>query len=277
MKEIKAVIFDLDGTLLDTLEDLADSMNHVLAEYGFPERSLSEIRQFVGNGVRRLVERAVCYPNDPKPEQKDLLDRMFASMKAYYESHCNGKTAPYPGIKKTLEQLKQDGLKLGIVSNKLDAAVKELNAVYFADWIPVAVGDRPGCRVKPAADLLQAAVAELGVEPSECLYVGDSEVDVQTAANAGIPCITALWGFRDRDMLEKEGAVVFADTAERLLAKIRERVHFGRSDYRYLLFDLDGTLTNPEEGITKCVQYSLASFGIQAECRDLLKFIGNAS
>lgn len=277
MKQIRAVIFDLDGTLLNTLDDLADSMNHVLEEFGYPARTLVEIRKFVGNGVRKLVERSMGYPDDKvyTEEERSNVDQVFDRMRAYYAEHSNEKTAPYAGVTECLEQLQQKGILTAIVSNKLDGAVKELNEIYFQKWVTEAIGELPGVTRKPAPDMLELVMGHLGVTKEECVYVGDSEVDIETAVNAGIPCIAVTWGFRDVDLLKECGAGVMIDQPEELISVIDVWNNFRSKEYQYLLFDLDGTLTNPEEGITKSVQYSLKEeFGIEAERKDLLRFIG---
>ena len=206
MNRISAVIFDMDGTVLDTLHDLTDSVNYVLARYGMPARSADEYRQFFGNGIRYAVRRAV-----PPDCTDDVVEEMLPVFREYYNKHCLDKTKPYDGIPELMEELKQRGCKLAIVSNKIDSAVKELSNRFFSDCVTVAIGERPGIRRKPAADTVLAAIAELGVSRDEAIYIGDSEVDLQTAGNAGIPCIAVLWGFRDKDFLAENGAAVFAD------------------------------------------------------------------
>ncbi len=273
-KPIKAVIFDLDGTLLDTLEDLATSMNHVLQNHGYPVRTREEIRSFVGNGIRKLVERAAGFPDGQASTDKQLLDQMFEEMSEYYEAHCNERTAPYAGITKCLAQLKQEGIKMAVVSNKLDKAVTDLVGLYFSEWISESAGDQPGMRIKPAPDTLFLVMERLFVSPEECVYVGDSDVDIQTAAHAGVPCISVCWGFRGREFLLAHGASTLVDTPAELLEVLATWQQVRRRQYQYLLFDLDGTLTNPAEGITKSVQYALKNFGITAETDDLLCFIG---
>lgn len=204
-KKITTVVFDLDGTLLNTLEDLADSTNYALAQYGFPQRTLEEVRRFVGNGVRKLIERAI-----PGGTSNERFEEVFACFKAYYVDHCMIKTGLYPGIPEMLQVLKQKGFRLAIVSNKLQSGVDELYRHYFSDTVQVAVGERPGVMRKPAPDMVCIALQELGVAPEEAVYVGDSDVDVATAANSGLPCISVLWGFRDRDFLIEHGASRFA-------------------------------------------------------------------
>lgn len=207
MSAIKTVIFDLDGTLLNTLEDLADSTNHALACFGFPPRTLDEVRRFVGNGVRKLMERAL-----PDGTDSGRFEAVFDCFKRYYVDHCMVKTGLYPGIAELLEALKAGGYRTAIVSNKLQGGVDELYRRYFADTVQVAVGERPDVPCKPAPDMVETALRELGTTKAGAVYVGDSDVDVATAAAAGLPCISVLWGFRDRDFLLCHGATCLAET-----------------------------------------------------------------
>lgn len=195
----QAVIFDLDGTLLYTLEDLKDGVNHVMRNWGYPKRTLDEVRRFVGNGIHKLIERAV-----PEGLDEDTVERVFEEFKEYYTAHCEIKTRPYDGIMELLADLKKKGIKMAIVSNKNDAAVKELARDYFADYIEqeVAIGEREGIRKKPAPDSVFEAMRILGVEKKDAVYVGDSDVDRATAKNAGLDCISVTWGFRDEELLK---------------------------------------------------------------------------
>lgn len=211
----KAVVLDLDGTLLDTLEDLADAVNWALRRNGLPQRSLDEVRQFVGNGVRRLMLCAV-----PEATTDELFERVFADFKSYYVDHCQIKTRLYDGIPEMLRALKALGLRLAIVSNKLQAGVDELYDRYFRDTVEVAIGERPGVQRKPAPDMVRLALQELDVEPSEAVYVGDSDVDLQTARNSGLPCISVLWGFRDRQFLLDHGATTLIEQPAQLIAHL---------------------------------------------------------
>lgn len=201
MQNIRAIIFDLDGTLLNTLEDLKNSVNVTLRAFNFPERTLEEVRQFVGNGVARLMELAVPYPLNQE-KSKEILDYF----KTEYAKNCNNHTAPYEGIIELLHELTSRGYLLSIVSNKFDAAVKELNQLYFSTYIKIAIGQREGVRKKPYPDTVNLALEELGCHPEECLYVGDSEVDIETAKNAGLRMLSVDWGFRTRDELLQHGA-----------------------------------------------------------------------
>lgn len=212
---IRGILWDLDGTLLDTLEDLKDGVNYALAQFGCPERTLPEVRRFVGNGAGLLIRRALPgLPGDPDPEA--VLD----VFRTYYNAHCRVKTAPYPGILAAMEELRNQGLAMAVVSNKPDSAVKPLCRDFFGEI--QAVGEIPGCPRKPAPDMVLRVAKELGLAPEECLYVGDSEVDVATAKNAGMICLTVLWGFRDREELEQAGANHFCETPAELVRCIDE-------------------------------------------------------
>ena len=203
----KTFIFDLDGTLLDTLQDLADSVNHALRQYGMPEHSLDDIRRFVGNGVRLLMERAV-----PEGAQHPLFEEAFASFRQYYMQHSLDTTRPYDGIVETIRELKLRGCRLAVVSNKMMAATQELVAHFFPD-VEVAIGEHEaaGIRKKPAPDTVDEALRQLGVTREGAVYVGDSDVDLLTARNSGMPCISVLWGFRDREFLLAHGATTFIE------------------------------------------------------------------
>ena len=205
------ILFDLDGTLLATLEDLHDSTNHVLRELGYPERTLDEVRRFVGNGARRLMDQAV-------PEGVDA-QAAFDAFQNWYPKHCQIKTKAYEGIPEALEILKEK-YPIAIVSNKPDKAVKVLCADYFPGIY--AIGESTDCPRKPAPDMVYKAMKELGVEA--CIYVGDSEVDVLTAKNAGVPCLSVLWGFRDRADMEEVGGNCFCEHTADLVAKLEEMI-----------------------------------------------------
>lgn len=211
----RAVVLDLDGTLLDTLEDLADAANWALRRNGLPQRSLDEVRQFVGNGVRRLMLRAV-----PEATADELFERVFADFKSYYVDHCQIKTRLYDGIPEMLRALKDKGLRLAIVSNKLQEGVDELYGRYFRDTVEVAIGERPGVQRKPAPDMVRLALQELEVAAGDAVYVGDSDVDLQTARNSGLPCISVLWGFRDRQFLLDHGATTLISRPAELLNEV---------------------------------------------------------
>ena len=213
MKRITTIIWDLDGTLLNTLEDLTDSVNYMLSIHNYPQRSIEEIRSFVGNGLAKLTERAL--PDTVTPEEYDTC---LSEFKAYYKMHMQDKTGPYEGILDVLKTLQTKGYHMAVVSNKADAAVKELIPIYFGDLLPVAIGDMEGREKKPAPDSVYEAMKQLGVTKEECIYIGDSDVDVNTAKNSGIPGIAVLWGFRTKEQLEAAGATTFAKKPEDLIA-----------------------------------------------------------
>ena len=198
-------IFDLDGTLLDTLQDLANAVNYALRQHHMPEHTIDDIRRFVGNGVRKLMERAV-----PEGEQNPQFESAFATFRQYYMEHSLDTTRPYDGIPELLRALKQKGCRLAVVSNKMMAATHELCAHFFPE-IEVAIGEHEaeGIRKKPAPDTVREALRQLGVGTENAVYVGDSDVDIMTACNSGLPCISVLWGFRDRDFLTAHGATTF--------------------------------------------------------------------
>ncbi len=207
-------IFDLDGTLLDTLTDLAASCNYALRTHGMPEHSIDDVRRFVGNGVRLLMERAV-----PGGAGHPDFEATFATFREHYMQHSLDTTRPYPGIPEVLAELKKRGCRLAVVSNKMMAATVELCRHFFPDTIEVAIGENEaaGIRKKPAPDTVFAALKELGVEKDGAVYVGDSDVDFKTSVNAGIPCVSVLWGFRDRDFLIQHGAKTFISAPSELL------------------------------------------------------------
>lgn len=200
------VVFDLDGTLLDTLDDLKNSVNYALEMTGNPPRTREEVRRFVGNGILLLMERAL-----PSGHDNPDFDKAFALFKEHYGVHCNDLTKPYDGIMELIQKLKKHGIKMAIVSNKADFAVKELSEIYFDGIIPVAIGEKEseGIRKKPAPDTVFEALNELGSNREESVYVGDSEVDLETAKNCGMDYILCQWGFRERSLLEEKGGRVF--------------------------------------------------------------------
>lgn len=202
----RGVLFDLDGTLLDTLEDLTDGTNYALRQFGLPERTVAEVRQFVGSGAEKLIRRALPGRKDD-PDALEVL-RVF---REFYNTHCQIKTRPYGGILEALAVLKEK-YPLAVVSNKPDSAVKPLCARYFPGLY--ARGESADCPRKPAPDMVYKAMEALGVEA--CVYVGDSDVDVDTAKNAGIPCLSVLWGFRDKAVMESVGGRYFCDTPAKL-------------------------------------------------------------
>ena len=207
----KLAIFDLDGTILDTLEDLADAMNYALGEHGYPGRTIEDVRRFVGNGIRKLIERAV-----PAGLAKEEIDRVHETFSAYYQQHCADKTRPYEGVLPLLERLRAAGCLTAVVSNKADAAVQPLCRRYYNGLFDYAVGERTGIRRKPDPDSVQEVLRRLQVEAADAVYIGDSEVDIQTAKNAGLDSIIVTWGFRDRDYLESQGGRRFVDRPEEI-------------------------------------------------------------
>ena len=210
-------IFDLDGTLLDTLDDLTDSMNYMLGKHNFPLRTRDEVRNFVGNGVRKLVERAA------PPEYKadgGFIDKFYDDFSLYYNSHSDIKTSPYPGTLDMLDKLLENGFDIAIVSNKIDSAVKDLSMKFFGERIKAAIGEKPSIRHKPEPDMVFMAMEKMDADKGNSIYIGDSEVDIQTAKNSGIPCISVLWGFKDRKFLEMSGASILVDSMESLGEKL---------------------------------------------------------
>ena len=212
------ILFDLDGTLLDTLDDLADSVNAVLSANGYPTKTRDEVCRAVGNGMKNLISRVL-----PDGLCDPALDRILDEFKAHYGAHCEDKTAPYEGIGELLEKLQRAGIKMAIVSNKADYAVKMLSKRWFADTIAVAIGENEaaGIRKKPAPDTVDLALRELGVSRAEAVYVGDSDVDVETARNCDMPCLSVTWGFRDRAFLTAHGATDLVDTPAALWDAVR--------------------------------------------------------
>ena len=198
---IQNLIFDLDGTLLNTLSDLRDSTNYALKKFDFPVRSTEEIRNFVGNGLRMLIRRAV-----PNETDEETVDRVLAEMKAHYREHYHDGTVPYDGILPFLTEMKKRGFHMAIVSNKADPMVQLLRTLYFDDLISVAVGELEGIARKPAPDMVEIAMQRLGCTAENAVYIGDSEVDIETAKNAGLPCLSVGWGFRDEKTLRHAGA-----------------------------------------------------------------------
>ena len=209
------LLFDLDGTLLDTLEDLLDATNYALGQMGYPGRTLPELRRFVGNGAYNQMRLSA-----PEGTEEEKLQTLLAIYKPYYTNHCCLKTRPYPHIAEALDYLREK-YPIAIVSNKPDSAVKALCADYFPGIY--ALGERADCPRKPAADMVYKAMADIGVE--SCIYIGDSEVDVLTAKNASVPCLSVLWGFRDREDMEAVGALYFCEDTKLLAETIEEMIH----------------------------------------------------
>ena len=210
--KIDTIIFDLDGTLLYTIEDLTDSTNYALKHFGYPTRTVEEITNFVGNGVRLLIERAI-----PDGKDNPNLEECLTLFKTHYSNNMFNKTKPYDNIIDTLKELKKQNYKTAVVSNKFDSAVKELCNKYFEGLINSAVGQRDNVNKKPAPDAVFEVMKELNVTSEQCIYIGDSEVDIKTAKNAGIPCISVTWGYKSIDFLYKNGAETLIYSPEEIL------------------------------------------------------------
>lgn len=211
MNTYKTYIFDLDGTLLDTLNDLHASCNYALHTHGMPERSVEEVRQFVGNGVRKLMERAI-----PNGLDNPLFEDTLQTFRQHYLLHNLDTTRPYPGIMEMLGKLKEQGKNIAVVSNKFYTATQDLCKHFFGDTIQVAIGEREDIKKKPAPDTVLEALRQLQATKQDAVYVGDSDVDVETARNSGIPCISVLWGFRSKSFLLSHGATTFIESPSEL-------------------------------------------------------------
>lgn len=209
----ESYIFDLDGTLLNTLDDLAASCNFALRSYGLPEHSVDDVRRFVGNGVRLLMTRAI-----PGGESFALFEECYACFRQHYLHHNLDTTAPYPGIMELIAKLNANGKKVAVVSNKFYEATQDLVRHFFGEEIKVAIGERPDIHKKPAPDTVIEALRQLDMPSSTAVYIGDSDVDIDTARNCGMPCISVLWGFRDRDFLIEHGATTLVKTPEEIAA-----------------------------------------------------------
>lgn len=212
MNNKKCVIFDLDGTLLYTLEDLKNSVNFALSKNGFKERSLDEVREFVGNGIENLMRKSV-----PQNISENEFQLCFSDFKSHYKIHSEDNTKEYDGITDMLKALKENNVLLAVVSNKADFAVNTLCKKYFPDLLDCAFGERDGIKRKPSPDSVNEVIKLLNVEKANCFYVGDSDVDVKTAHNAEIKCIACTWGFRSRNVLEKENPEYIIDSVNEIL------------------------------------------------------------
>lgn len=217
MSDVKysLAIFDMDGTILNTLEDLHDSVNYILGLYEFPKVTINDTRNNVGNGVRLLLKRSA-----PKWVDESTLDKMFEDFSAYYRKHSDVKTSPYEGIIEAIKMLRTAGVKTAVVSNKLDRAVQDLVVRYFDGLFDYALGEVEGVARKPEPDMVYRTLEKLKIDKAEAVYIGDSDVDVATAFNSGLNCIAVTWGFRDRELLIEKGASTFADTPEDLIKYI---------------------------------------------------------
>ena len=212
MKKYKLVIFDMDGTILNTLEDLADSTNEIMGRHGFPLHTLDEIRMYVGNGLENLMRCAA-----PADTADAVIQELLPEFRAYYQAHCRDKTGPYAGITELIRQVHQAGLLTAVVSNKPDSAVGKLSSEVFPGLMDLAMGESSKIRRKPAPDMVFATLDRLGVRAEEALYVGDSDVDFCTAENAGMDCALVSWGFRGSEFIRRYPAKYHVDTAEELL------------------------------------------------------------
>ena len=215
MRDFKTYIFDLDGTLLSTLNDLASSTNYALRWAGMPERTIEEVRMFVGNGVKLLKERAI-----PEGVNNPKFEETYAKFREHYMEHNLDTTRPYDGVPELLHELKRRGKHLAIVSNKFYAATQDLAKHFFPDTIEVAIGERENIRKKPAPDTVIEALRQLNVSKEDAVYIGDSDVDIMTAKNCGLLCISVLWGFRDKDFLIEHGGSLFVDKPIEILSSL---------------------------------------------------------
>lgn len=215
MRDFKTYIFDLDGTLLSTLNDLASSTNYALRWAGMPERTIEEVRMFVGNGVKLLMERAI-----PEGVNNPKFEETYAKFREHYMEHNLDTTRPYDGVSELLHELKRRGKHLAIVSNKFYAATQDLAKHFFPDTIEVAIGERENIRKKPAPDTVLEALRQLNVSKEDAVYIGDSDVDIMTAKNCGLPCISVLWGFRDKDFLIEHGGSLFVEKPIEILSRL---------------------------------------------------------
>ena len=212
----KAVLFDMDGTVLDTLDDLTDAVNYSLARFGLPEISREHARENLGNGAAYLVRHCL-----PEGTDEALADQLITFYRAWYDAHCRIKTAPYSGILPLTEALRASGIRQAIISNKPDSAVQELAEVFFPNLMDVVIGESPAVRRKPAPDTVLSAARQMGLGVTDCVYIGDTEVDIETARNAGMDCISVTWGFRTEKQLTEAGATTIvrspAELSEKLL------------------------------------------------------------
>ena len=211
----KLALFDMDGTILDTLEDLTDATNVIMEKYGYPTHGIDAVRSFVGNGLRKLIERAT-----PADTDAAKIDAMLADFKVYYADHCADKTHPYDGVREMIARLRDKGILTAVVSNKVDEGVQELVKEYFPGLFDLAVGERPDVKPKPAPDMVFSALERMGIDIREAVFIGDSDVDLKTAQNAGIDGIFVDWGFRTPEVLRSLGAEIVVSTPEQVEALI---------------------------------------------------------
>lgn len=212
---IKLLIFDLDGTLLNTLEDLTDSTNYALKKFNFPQRTINEVRNFVGNGVAKLIERAI-----PNGRENENFEDCLEVFKQNYAENMNNKTSPYEGIMDLLKELKSKNYKIAVVSNKFDLAVKGLCARYFADLVDIAIGEneKAGIKKKPAPDTVNQVLKNFNISNEEAIYIGDSEVDIMTAKNSNMDCISVTWGFKDKEFLLANNAKIIVNSPDEIIS-----------------------------------------------------------
>ncbi len=211
----KAVLFDMDGTVLDTLDDLADSVNRSLREFGLPEVSRFQVGQSLGNGAKYLIRHCL-----PEGSDEALCEQVLSFYKPWYDAHCRIKTKPYDGILQLMEALRADGIHQAIISNKPDSAVQELAEAFFPGLMDVVIGESPAVKRKPSPDTVLAAASQMGLMASDCVYIGDTEVDLETARNAGMDCIPVSWGFRTEEQLRAAGAEAIIRSPEDLKKKL---------------------------------------------------------
>ena len=211
----KAVLFDMDGTVLDTLDDLADSVNRSLREFGLPEVSRFQVGQSLGNGAKYLIRHCL-----PEGSDEALCEQVLAFYKPWYDAHCRIKTKPYDGILQLMVALRADGIRQAIISNKPDSAVQELAEAFFPGLMDVVIGESPAVKRKPSPDTVLAAASQMGLMASDCVYIGDTEVDLETARNAGMDCIPVSWGFRTEEQLRAAGAEEIIRSPEELKKKL---------------------------------------------------------
>ena len=212
---IRLLIFDLDGTLLNTLEDLTDSTNYALKKFNFPQRTINEVRNFVGNGVAKLIERAI-----PNGRENENFEDCLEVFKQNYAENMNNKTSPYEGIMDLLKELKSKNYKIAVVSNKFDLAVKGLCARYFADLVDIAIGEneKAGIKKKPAPDTVNQVLKNFNISNEEAIYIGDSEVDIMTAKNSKMDCISVTWGFKDKEFLIANDAKIIVNSPDEIIS-----------------------------------------------------------
>lgn len=210
-RKYELAVFDMDGTILYTLDDICNGVNEALVRHGLPRRDIDSIRRNIGHGIRHEIESSV-----PEGTDESVIDAVFHDFHAWYEVHCNDNTRPYEGIVELLQSLKEEGIRCAVVSNKADYAVKALSDIHFRGLMEASVGEMEGIARKPAPDEVDEVLRLTGVDRKKAVYIGDSEVDIETARNAGMDCIAVSWGYRDRWMLEASGAEVIADNVEQL-------------------------------------------------------------